>query len=351
MSTQPRHPGASSKPGGLAGYLEAMDAGGTPLLGHLVLYSVFEGEVTPGQLQLWFTQLGLDAAFLPGPIRAVDAFEKVTGPSGVRHSYPLDNRAGTARRRSRQDGKGREATLMIRHVRRDRDQIVRHLVREVRDEESVQLSYDTRLAELTFRRDQAPSAEHGAGSLLVTPDHAAIRQLPASEHDEVGMVLTEIKAAYQRNCAYLTADRLRTVIRGYIEALNAIRVRPTGGVYFVHQAHAATLAALRELVSRLGEGSYLSRVPIPDQDEMREMVIAAFTTRSRDELSRLAADIATAQRDGATEATISTLHKRYRDLQASATEHAQLLNTSLDDTTAVMQLVNAQLATLLANAS
>ncbi len=30
--------------------------------------------------------------------------------------------------------------------------------------------------------------------------------------------------------AYLTADRLRTVIRTYIEALNAIRLRPTGGV-------------------------------------------------------------------------------------------------------------------------
>lgn len=65
MSTQPRQPGASTKPGGLAGYLEAMYASGTPLLGHLVLYSVFEGEVTPGQLHLWFTQLGLDAAFLP----------------------------------------------------------------------------------------------------------------------------------------------------------------------------------------------------------------------------------------------------------------------------------------------
>jgi hypothetical protein len=57
-------------------------------------------------------------------------------------------------------------------------------------------------------------------------------------------------------------------------------VRPTGGVYFVYRTHDATLSALRVLVSRFGEGSHLSRVPIPDQDEMREMVIAAFTTRS-----------------------------------------------------------------------
>jgi hypothetical protein len=47
---------------------------------------------------------------------------------------------------------------------------------------------------------------------------------------------------------------------------------------------------------------------------------------------------------------IAALHKRFRDLQASAAEHSSLLNTSLDETTAVMQLVNAQLASLLASA-
>jgi hypothetical protein len=336
---------------GLPGYLEAMDADGTPLLGHLVLYSIFEGDVTPDQLQLWFTQLGLDAAFLPGPIRAVDAFEKVTGPSGVRQTYPLDDPARTSRRRrSPQDGKGREATLMIRHVRRDKNQIVRHLVREVRDEASVQLSYDTHLAECTFRRDQAPTAEHGAGTLLITPDWAAIRQLPPEEHDRIGLVLTEIQDAYRRNRTYLTADRLRAVIRGYIEALNAIRVRPTGGVYFVHQVHAATLASLRDLVSRFGEGSHLSRVPIPDQAEMREMIITAFTTKSRDDLSKLAADIAAATRDGASEATIDGLYRRFNNLRDATAEHAQLFNTSLDEATVVLQLVNVQLAGLLASA-
>jgi hypothetical protein len=81
---------------------------------------------------------------------------------------------------------------------------------------------------------------------------------------------------------------------------------------------------------------------------MREMVIAAFTTKARDDLSKLAADIAAAQREGASEAALAALHKRFHDLQASAAEHAQLLNTSLDDTTAALQLVNVQLASLLA---
>ncbi len=82
------------------------------------------------------------------------------------------------------------------------------------------------------------------------------------------------------------------------------------------------------------------------------MVITAFTTKSREDLDRLARDIATAQRDGDTATkAIEAFHKRFRDLEAATAEHAQLLNTSLDDTTAALKLVNAQLASLLAQAT
>jgi hypothetical protein len=182
------------------------------------------------------------------------------------------------------------------------------------------------------------------------PDHAAIRELPSGEQEKVAAVLAEIQAAYRRNCAYLTADRLRTVIRTYVEALNAIRVRPTGGVYFVHRTHDPTLAALRELVRRFGAGSHLARLPLPDQDEQRELIISAFTTKAREDLDKLARDIAAAHRDGETgETPVAALHKRFLSLQAATAEHARLLNTTLDDTGAALKLVNAQLATLLAD--
>jgi hypothetical protein len=343
--------GQDAAPGAaLAGYLEAMDGEGAALLGHLVLYSVFDSRVTRDDVGRWFIQLGLDSAFVPPPIRAVDAFEKVTGPAGIRVTYSLDD-PRPSRRRRRQDGRGREATLMIRHVRRDGSQIVRHVVREVRDEASTKLSYDTRLGECTFRRDGSPSALHGAGALQVTPDRAAIRQLPAAEQEQVGEMLAGIEGAYQRHRTYLTADRLRTVIRTYVESLHAIRVRPTGGVYFVSGRHAATLAALRDLVSRFGAGSHLSRIPLPDQEEMREMIVTAFTTRSREDLDKLARDIAAARQEDGGLPAIQSLHKRFTALQAAAAEHSGLLAASLDDTTASLQLVSAQLASLLARAS
>ncbi len=200
---------------------------------------------------------------------------------------------------------------MIRHVRRDRDQIVRRVVREVRDEAATRLSYDTWLAECVFRRDTHPTAAHGAGALHLTPDHAAISALPPGEQERVRATLADLQAAFQRYCTYLGSDRLRGVLRTYIGNLNAIRVRTTGGVYFVHHRHANTLAALRELVRRFGAGSHLSRVPLPDQEEMREMVITAFTTKSREALDRLARDIVAAQHDGGTaRAAIEALYKR-----------------------------------------
>jgi hypothetical protein len=356
MTTTPAGPDTHREPvhgdsaqDGLAGYLETMEADDAPLLGHLVLYSVFGSRVTPDDMDRWFQELGLDQRFTPPPIRAVDAFEKVTGPAGIRATYPLGS--GPARRR-RQDGHSRSATLMIRPVRRDADQIVRHLVREVRDEAATRLSYDVRLAECVFLRDRGQTSENGAGSLQVTPDAGAIGSLPAAEQQKVSALLADLQDAYQQHCAYLTADRLRTVVRTYVESLNAIRVRPTGGVYFVHRCHADVLTALRELVRRFGKGSHLARVPLPDQDEMREMVIAAFTTRAREDLDKLARDIAAAQQDGSTgQAAVQALHKRFATLQAAAAEHAQLLGTSLDDTNASLKLVNVQLASLLTQAS
>ncbi|HEY7201861.1 MAG TPA: DUF6744 family protein [Candidatus Dormibacteraeota bacterium] len=344
MSTPPRDRAAQTE---LAGYLEAMETEGAPLLGHLVLYSIFDSSVTRDQLEGWFAELDLDAMFLPPPLRDVDAFERVTGAAGVRVSYPLGDAGGRRRRRRPGQVLDQVATLMVRHVRRDGRHIVRHLVREVRDEHETRLSYDVRLGECVFTRSTDPDGPAGAGMLTVAPDHGAIRELPPAEQRQVQALLEQIESAYTRHCTFLGADRLRATVRSYIEHLNAVRVRPTGGVYFVHRRHAGVLAGLRELVSRLGGGSHLVRVPIPDQDEMREMVVQAFRERTRDDLDRLARDIVETRSAGAAENAIATLHRRFTDLKAATAEHAQLLNTSLDDTNASLQLVQAQLASLL----
>ncbi|MFI9587774.1 DUF6744 family protein [Streptomyces sp. NPDC052236] len=333
----------------------AMDSGETPLLGHLVLYSVFDGEVTPVTLEAWFKELELDPQFLPPPVRQVDAYEKVTGPDGVKASYPLDDPSATGpahtRARSRKEAdrlfRGSSATLMVRHVRRDGGQIVRHVVREVRNPLNTSLNYDTGIGVATFHRDHRQGAAEGSGTLEVEPDNAAIARLPEAEQARVRAMLADIDASYQRRCTYLTGDKLRNVVRRYVESLGAIRVRATGGAYFVHRQHAATLAALRELVSRFGGESNLTRIPLPDQEEMRELVISSLTTKTREELVKLSRGIAAAQREGK-HAQAQRLYQRFAELQKATGRHAELLSTSLEDAEAAMQLVKKQPGTFLA---
>lgn len=339
-------------------YAASMAGEGAPLLGHLVLYSIFDSDVTRDDLETWFAELGLDPAYVPAKLRPVDAYERVTGPDGVRVTYPLPledpgdviSRIGR-KATGRAPGRGtvrRQATLMIRPVSRDGGQIIRHLVREVRDEEKTGLSYDPLIGAVIFQRDNDADPD-GAGELRVEGHSTAIAALPTPEQLVVRHMLSEIQTEYARRCTYVSGDKLRGIIRTYIESLNAVRVRPTGGVYFVHARHAQTLAGLRELVSRFAAGSHLVRIPLADADEMREMVIDAFTTKAKDDLDKLARDIAAAAA-GAGDEAVQRLYARYTELQQATAEHAALLSTSLDDANASLDLVKLQLGSLLATA-
>ncbi|MFD8498004.1 DUF6744 family protein [Amycolatopsis sp. NPDC059657] len=331
-------------------YTESVSDGTTPLLGHLVLYSIVDSEVTQPQLANWFRQLGLDQQMVPPELRAVDAFERITGRDGVREVYALDGESELAKRRRRREPPERQATLMIRNVARDKHRIERHIVREVRDQTEVKLSYDTHLGSVVFERDNAPSSGPGDGQLVVTPDNKAINKLPEAERKIVRKMLGEIESSYQWHLNFLTGDKLRSMIRRYIESLSAVRVRKTGGVYFVYHQHSATLGRLRQLVEKFGSGSHLVRVPLADQDEMREMVVTAVTTKAAEDLNKLSAEIAAAQRNGVSDEEIAELYRRFRDVQAATTDHSTRLSTSLDDTEAAMNLVKAQLGSLLATA-
>src|SRR5258708_26355325 len=261
-----------SEPAGereFSAYVEAMEGEDAPLLGHMVLYSIFEGQVTPDQVALWFAELGLDPSFLPGQIRPVDVYEKITGPAGVRRKYSIGE--PQTRYRARRDGaRGQVVTLMIRHVSRDSNVIVRHVVREVRDEAETRLSYTAKVAEVVFCRDPAAKAQPGAGSVKVTPELDVIGQLPAREQDQVNDMLDDIRGAFENGRLFLTADRLRATVRSYVESLYAIRVRTTGGGYFVGRPHAQALTSPREPVQRVRTRSRPTPTPLPAPDPVRE---------------------------------------------------------------------------------
>lgn len=350
--------------GGLEEYLAAMDAAGAPVLGHLVLYSIFDGNVTRDDLERWFAELDLDPKYIPPPLRAIDAFERVTGPDGSRMVGALDGQPLRMRRQRGKDApQRRQATLMVRHVTRNNDEIVRHIVREVRDERQTKLSYVAKLGECVFHRDKDTGTDSvaGAGRLEISVDHAAIHQLPIAEQEQAAAMVAELvedlQTKYEHRRRYMTGDRIRGMLRNYIEDLNAIRVRPTGGVYFVYREHTETLGALRELVTRCSEDSHLVRVPVPDHDEMREMVVDAWRSKTTEELQKLTRDIADAQHaarqsgNPVTAAAAQVLYRRFQQLKAATDEHSTQLAASLDEEDSALQLLNLQIAGLLTQAT
>lgn len=318
-------------------YLHSVDGDTAPeLLGHLVIYNIAGVDpVTHDELRDWFEELELNKRHMPGPPRAVDAFEKATG--GAKDSYPL----GGVRKRNH-GSHGQTITLMMRSIYRDETRIMRHLVRELADHENAELSYEVCLAEARFDRSTDPAAPEGAGTMTLTPDSDELNQLRSDEQRSITDLLSWVETDYENRTRYVGADRLRKMVRDYIEReLTAVRIHPS--VYFVHQRHTDTLATLRDLTARFsGE---LTRIPLPDTAEQRQMVDGAFEAKAAKDLESLARDIATAQADPKGY-QVRHLHKRYQTVKDAAEDYQSTLNAQLTTTEATLDLVHAQMASL-----
>jgi hypothetical protein len=321
----------------LSGYLHGLTSEDGPgLLGHLAIYTVADVDpVTQDALRNWFDELELDDRHLPGPPRADAAFEKATSAAKAR--YPL----GT---RTRAHGRsGQTVSLMMRNIVRDETRIVRHLVRELADHDHEELSYEVRLATATFTRLGGPSVADGDGTMTLTLEQDELDALGETESTAVADLIAAVQADYDNRLRHVGADRLRGMLRDYIEGpLGAVRVHP--GVYFVHHRHTATLARLRTLAARFGVD--LTRVPLPNVAEMRTMVDTAFDAKAQADLESLARDIARAVTDPKGH-QVRKIHARYLAVKAAAADYQATLDTHLVATEATLALVEAQMASLL----
>ncbi|MCI2421142.1 hypothetical protein MOQ72_27230 [Saccharopolyspora sp. K220] len=327
------------------------------LLGYVVMYSIFDGKNTHQRILDWVRELGLDPEMVPEPTSPAQAFRRVTGPTGVKVTYPKDDPSATGRRSA-----GQQVTLMIREVSNDRHRTVKRIVREEANAETGQLEYESGLGEVIFRKQRTkPGAPGGAGKLHCVPNPDAIASLHPAEQQQVADMFSEITRAYRELIEYIPGDRLRGMIHDAIEKLGAVSVRPTGGVYFVPYRHKETLAALRELVRRFGphpdpdandtqRGSRLTNIPLPRTGEMREEIIDSFRHKARTELTELTRAILEARASGDTSfETKVKLHEKLRELQRATAEHESLLAVDLSDTSSAQASAEQQLRALFEN--
>lgn len=234
-------------------------------------------RVTRDTLAGWFDELGLDPAFLPPPISKSNAFRAATGD--MERSYDLLE-------------EGVSANLMIREVLYDEERVIRHITMETRDRRGAKLTYD-KVASLTFYRGDKTTRGTAASG-----EHYKVKivdGLSAVHRSEVDKLIVDLEARYNDLSVNLQSQAIRAVIRNYVTHLNAIPVRPSGGLYFIHNTRQAQLDSLQELVRRIGQGSSFSQCPLIDTSEQREMLSSAFEDDVEDEVRLLLTNLAEIQ--------------------------------------------------------
>lgn len=329
----------------LSDYVELVRKSGAEVLGSILWFSISgssdagdEGKrfvpvrVTRDQLEKWFDEFGLDKAFIPKPIRKVHAFRTACTETKRTYKLPVE---------------GESVELMIREVKFDAEVRVHHIMREHKDSRGERLSY-THAATLKFYRGsrgtKSQSSEHYKATILRGLSSLDVAQVDAMIHD--------FDDRYTDLAANLHGQVIRSMLRKYLESLNAIKVRKSGGIYFIHTSKQETVDALAELVAKLGDGCSFFQTPLPDLPNSREMLTDAFQDEVEDDVRDLLGEIADynekIDKRGETpsETKYAEFRTRYEQIMTRASEYSEVLGLQQERAAVALELALEQVDSL-----
>lgn len=286
-------------------------------------------RVTHDQLDQWFDDLDLDKTYLPPRIKKVDAFRKASSEAKSEYPGPKEHQS---------------TTLRVVEIDYNAEFVLRHVLRDVHDKRA-QTTTTAHVATLKFMRGGRTSqgvrssAQHYKTSInsnlieLGLDQRPTGSKYPLSDQDK-GMVeelIADFDTRYTDLSANLHSDAVRAVIRNYLTDLNAIGVKPSGGVYFVHTSRQRTVDALQQLVKRVGQGCSFHQLPLLDTLDQREMLTEAFQTEVQDEVDKLLKEIAGSNEKAQTKgnkippAEYAKFMDRYQDIVSRSEEYTRVL--------------------------
>jgi hypothetical protein len=286
-------------------------------------------RVTHDQLETWFDELDLDKDFLPPRIKKVDAFRKASSQAVAEYPGPKD---------------GQTTKLRVEEIDYNPEFVLRHILRDVHDKRT-QTSTSAHVATLKFMRGGRTSAgvnassQHYKHSINTNLIELGLDQkptgqrypLPEADRKMIKQVIEEFDERYTDLAANLHSDAVRAVIRNYLASLNAIGVKPSGGVYFVHTSRQPTVDALQELVRRVGQGCTFHQLPLLDTLDQRQMLTEAFQTEVQDEVDKLLKEIAGANEKARSKgnkippAEYAKFMDAYQDIVSRSEEYTRVL--------------------------
>lgn len=282
-------------------------------------------RVTPAEIEQRFATLDLDTRYLPSPLTAASAFRKATGPEATVRTYRLPD--------------GNEARILFRSLPSDRETMTRVIVRERVDAAGKRLDH-VEAGRIVFYKAGRGSSERVRFTVHGETDTGG--PLQTGERPLVTALCDEINHEYETYKTYLYDQPLRQMVREYVVGLNAVSVRPSGGLYFLHRSRWDEVRRLTTLVEGLHEGCTFVTAPLMDLPEMREMLIDAFQDEIVDEVTKLVGevtDLQAAAKAGktVTPEMVSKYGETVRGIASRAEEHTRVLEVSQDRTAGALE--------------
>jgi hypothetical protein len=273
-----------------------------PILGSLVWYSLRDVRITREDLAKLFVKHNLNPKDLPPVIREPDAFRRATSDIGQRAAKPLPD--------------GTFEVIMVREVASTTTEIVRHVIREIRDSKNKKLSYE-QIGSFIFNRE--------------TNDFHAI----SSQFPEICKGAQELYREYKE---FMTGKHIREMVHSIVEKSLPVTVRPGGGVYFMSKEYQLLVDSLEGLVSDLNpygvagtlEAQFES-IPILDLAKQRRMLSSKYEAQCATTVDVMLGELAEIQKDKKEPSKVvkAKYVNNMKELQQGITKYEALLSQEL----------------------
>jgi hypothetical protein len=215
---------------------------------------------------------------------------------------------------------------MVREVVTNAEYVLRHVMREVRDTRGQTLSYDHVATLKFFRGGRDATGKRHTGDHW---KHTILTSLQGEDLLQVEKLIVDLEARYTDLCANLQASAVRGMVRAYLTHLNAIGVKPSGGVYFVHSSRQPTVDALQALITRISQGCTFYQFPLIDTADSRVMLTDALQSEVENDCRLLLKEIAEvnerAKGGNINVKKYADLNARYQEVVSRSEEYTRVL--------------------------
>ena len=242
----------------------------------LVWYTISSGSDGPlpiarDQLKQMLTDAGMDGVNLPASARTVDSF-----------------RSATTNASDEYDSGKRRVRLVVRETGQSVNYVMRRVFKQWTDDDGdIQ---EQRVADLQFFRPERRSAGRVQGSerLRCLVD----QRLRGIDRARVTALVQRIETHFEANRDLMSTAAVRAVVRGYLDRIGAVQMAESGGgAYLVSPAQRAEVESLKQLVLACGQNCRFRIIPLPDEPDLRTMVIESIDTDLAARAEAVARDI------------------------------------------------------------